>query len=174
MGKKTLIVSLGFLLISIAYPVTLFQSDGPAVGQLAPNFTLPDQDRRMHDLRDYRGQRVLVYFYSKDDTPGCTREACGLRDSYAEYQALAVTILGISYDTPESHREFKDKYDLPFDLLSDQDKTTAEVYGTKGIFPLAARRSFLLDENGILLKVIDDVDVTTHSEEVLSYFRQLP
>ncbi len=141
-------------------------------GDLAPDFTLPDQDGVNHTLSEYRGQKVLVYFYHKDDAPGCTKEACGLRDDYQDYQAANIVILGISYDTPESHRQFRDKYNLPFNLLSDGKKEIAASYGTKGIYPRASRRSFLIDEEGHILKIIKDVDITTHSQDVLRYFRE--
>lgn len=141
-------------------------------GDLAPDFTLPDQGEVNHTLSDYRGQKVLVYFYPKDDTPGCTKEACGLRDAFADYQAANIAILGISYDTPESHRAFIAKHQLPFTLLSDAKKEVAGLYGTKGIYPLAMRRSFLLDEEGRIIKIIVDVDVTSHSQDVLRFFRE--
>ena len=147
-------------------------SNSLAEGDLAPEFTLPDQDEADHTLSDYRGQKVLVYFYPKDDTPGCTKEACGLRDAYADYQAANIAILGISYDTPTSHRAFIDKHQLPFTLLSDAKKQVAELYGTKGIYPLAMRRSFLIDEDGRIVKIITNVDVTTHSQDVLRYFSE--
>ncbi|MFC1484772.1 peroxiredoxin [Candidatus Neomarinimicrobiota bacterium] len=143
-------------------------------GDLAPDFTLPDQEEVKHTLTDYRGQKVLVYFYPKDDTPGCTKEACGLRDAFADYQAADIVILGISYDTPESHLAFIARHQLPFTLLSDTKKEVAGLYGTRGIYPLAMRRSFLINEEGRIIKIITDVDVTTHSQDVLGYFRDTP
>lgn len=143
-----------------------------AVGDSAPPFDLPDQDGEIHSLLDYSGQKVLVYFYPKDDTPGCTKEACGLRDAYADYQAANIVIFGISFDTPESHQQFREKYNLPFTLLSDLDKKVATAYGTKGVYPLAIRRSFLINEQGRIIKIITDVDVTSHSEDVLRFFRE--
>ena len=141
-------------------------------GDEAPDFTLADQDGVEHTLSDYQGQKVLVYFYPKDDTPGCTKEACGLRDAYAEYEAANIVILGISYDNAESHRQFREKHSLPFTLLSDTEKKVAAAYGTRGIYPLAIRRSFLIDEEGRIKKIIKDVDVTTHSQDVLKHFRE--
>jgi len=151
----------------------LARADALQAGDLAPDFTLPDQDSVYHSLSDYHGQRVLVYFYPKDATPGCTKEACGLRDDFGDYQAANIAILGISYDSAESHRLFREKYDLPLTLLSDSKKEVAGLYGTRGIYPLASRRSFLIDENGYILKIIKDVDVTTHSQDVLRYFREV-
>lgn len=143
-----------------------------AVGDSAPPFALPDQDGEIHSLLDHSGQKVLVYFYPKDDTPGCTKEACGLRDAHTDYQAANIVIFGISFDTPESHQQFREKYHLPFTLLSDLDKKVATAYGTKGVYPLAIRRSFLINEQGRIIKIITDVDVTSHSEDVLRYFRE--
>ena len=141
-------------------------------GDAAPDFALPDQDEVIHHLSDYRGQRVLVYFYPKDNTPGCTKEACGLRDDYEEIQAANIVVLGISYDTPESHRRFIEKYELPFTLLSDPKKEVTKAYGATGWYPLPMRRSFLIDEEGSIIQIISDVDVTTHSQDVLNYFRE--
>jgi peroxiredoxin Q/BCP len=153
--------------------ILLGGSSGKAVeGEPAPDFSLPDQDGKVHRLSDYHGQKVLVYFYPKDDTPGCTKEACSLRDAYSDYEAANIAILGISFDLPESHLAFREKYNLPFTLLSDAEKEVAELYGTKGVYPLALRRSFLIDEEGRLVKIIYDVDVTTHSQDVLQLFRE--
>jgi len=158
---------------AMAEMLSALPPDGPAVGAPAPDFALSDQDGMIHTLADYSGRKVLVYFYPKDDTPGCTKEACGFRDIYADYQAADIVILGISYDTPESHRAFSKKHSLPFTLLSDTEKTAAEAYGTRGVYPLATRRSFLINEAGVIVKIINDVDVTTHSDDVLRLFRQL-
>ncbi len=141
-------------------------------GDPAPDFTLADQNGEQHTLSNYQGQKVLVYFYPKDDTPGCTKEACGLRDDYAEYQADNIVILGISYDPPNTHQLFREKHSLPFTLLSDTSKVVAGLYGTRGIYPLAIRRSFLINEEGRIVKIISDVDITTHSQDVLRYFRE--
>ena len=142
----------------------------PAVGEVAPDFTLPDQDGVERSLSDYRGQRVLLYFYLRDDTPGCTKEAKDLRDDYPGYQSGGIAVLGVSFDSPASHVAFREKYALPFTLLSDQDKAVARMYGTQGSYPFATRRSFLINENGVILHIIKAVDVTTHSKEVLNFF----
>ncbi|MCH7496548.1 MAG: peroxiredoxin [Candidatus Marinimicrobia bacterium] len=167
-------ISIGRLIAAgwLAAAGVLLAAEPLAEGDLAPDFTLPDQHEVDRSLSDYRGQRVLVYFYPKDDTPGCTKEACGLRDVYAEYQTANIVILGISYDSPESHRDFIAKHELPFALLSDARKEVSKLYGTKGIYPMAIRRSFLIDEDGRVVKIIKDVDVTTHNQDVLRYFRE--
>ena len=107
-------------------------SIGPQVGQLAPDFTLADQSGTSHHLAAYRGQWVLIYFYPKDDTPGCTKEACGLRDRFTEFQAFKAVVLGMSVDSVESHKQFADKFTLPFPLLADTQKQVVQAYGVWG------------------------------------------
>ncbi len=137
-------------------------------GDIAPDFVLADDSGVEHRLSDYRGQPVVVYFYPKDDTPGCTKEACAFRNDYTGFKELEVRIFGISYDMPESHRRFKAKYDIPFTLLSDTDKSVAKSYGAAGlIFP--KRATFIIDESGKISKVYEKVSVTTHSREILVF-----
>lgn len=140
-----------------------------AVGDLAPDFTLPDEQGKPHTLSDYRGQNVVVYFYPKDDTPGCTKEACNFRDHFSAFRDRKIQILGISYDSAESHRQFKEKYALPFTLLTDEDKKVAEQYGAAGLF-LPKRVTFLIDGEGRIVHIYEKVDVTTHGEEILRFF----
>lgn len=140
-----------------------------AVGDAAPDFTLLDEQGKTHTLSDYRGQKVVVYFYPKDDTPGCTKEACNFRDHFVEFNNRNIKILGISYDSAESHRRFKEKFDLPFTLLSDEDKKVAELYGSAGLF-VPKRVTFLIDEEGRIVHIYEKVDVTTHGEEILKFF----
>ncbi len=131
----------------------------PAVGEMAPDFALPDEQGAMLRLSDLRGRRVLLYFYPKDDTSGCTKQACGFRDAYEQVEAAGAIVLGISPDDQRSHRRFKDKYDLPFPLLVDADHAVADAYGVWGEKSMYGRsyegihRShFLIDEEG---RVID-------------------
>ncbi|MFQ6607243.1 MAG: peroxiredoxin [Fidelibacterota bacterium] len=139
-------------------------------GDIAPDFVLPDEAGREHRLSDFRGQPVVVYFYPKDDTPGCTKEACAFRDDYPRFEELGVRVFGISYDTPESHSRFKAKYDIPFTLLSDTDKSVAKSYGAAGlVFP--KRVTFIIDGTGKISKVYEKVSVTTHSSEILEFLR---
>ena len=143
-----------------------------SVGDDAPDFTLQDENSKAHTLSDYRGQRVVVYFYPKDDTPGCIKEACNFRDRFAGFENEKIKVFGISYDTPESHQRFKEKYDLPFTLLSDRDKKVAKTYGTDR--PLVPKRmTFLVDEKGLIIKVYQKVSVTTHGEDILKFFSSL-
>jgi thioredoxin-dependent peroxiredoxin len=121
------------------------------IGDEAPDFTLPDEDGNLVHLRDLRGKRVVVYFYPKDDTPGCTLQACGFRDSYPQIQERNALVLGISADGGESHQAFKSKYELPFTLLVDADHQVAEAYGTWDEARGYPRRSnFVIDEEGRL------------------------
>jgi thioredoxin-dependent peroxiredoxin len=143
------------------------------VGDNAPNFKLKDEKGQFHSLTDYRGQKVALYFYPKDDTPGCTKEACSFRDGYKALQDAGIVILGVSYDSPESHEKFKEKYNLPFTLLSDEKKEAAKAYGANGGLMgslVAQRKTFLIDEQGKIVKIFDKVDVSEHADEVLQAF----
>ena len=140
-------------------------------GTSAPNFTLPDQEGTLHSLEEFRGKWVLLYFYPKDDTPGCTLEACGLRDNF-EALAKYLVIIGVSGDSVESHKKFTDKYDLPFLLLADRDKAISESYGTNG-FPFAKRTSFLIDATGVIVKVYENVNPNMHAKEIVSDITEL-
>lgn len=141
----------------------------------APDFTLPDEEGKLHGLTDYRGKPVVLYFYPRDDTPGCTKEACGFRDDYSAYEEAGVTILGVSPDTPGSHAKFKAKYELPFTLLSDPDHDVLELYGAWGLkksygreYLGVLRTTFLIDEGGEIIKVFEKVKPAQHSTEILA------
>lgn len=149
-------------------------------GDLAPDFTLDDQNHQPHTLSSYRGQWVLIYFYPKDDTPGCTTEACGLRDNFPEFQNVSAVILGISKDSVASHQKFTEKYDLPFTLLSDPDHKVLKTYdawGEKsfmGKLTIGIRRcSYLIDPNGKIAKIYPKVKPPEHAEEVLKDLQEL-
>jgi len=142
------------------------------VGDPAPDFTLKDQDGKEHTLSEYRGQRVVVYFYPKDDTPGCTKEACGIRDQFEDFSKAHIQVLGISYDSVESHKKFQEKYHLPFTLLADTDKTVAKRYGADGLV-FASRKTFLINEKGVIMKIYPKVSVTEHATEILKDFSDL-
>ncbi len=142
---------------------------------LAPDFSLPDEGGLNRKLSDFRGKDVVLYFYPKDDTPGCTTEACAFRDDYSDYEKASVVILGVSADSPKSHAKFKEKYQLPFPLLSDEAHEVCEQYGVwvqkkmmgreyMGI----ARTTFLISKDGMIKKVFENVKPTDHSAEILS------
>lgn len=144
-------------------------------GTLAPNFTLPDQDGVMHSLKDYRGQWVLIYFYPKDDTPGCTKEACALRDEFPAFGKLKAKIFGVSADTVASHKKFATKYKLPFTLLADPEKGMLKDYGVWGKKKFMGREylgisrsSYLINPKGKIEKVYEKVNPLTHADEVLA------
>ena len=144
-------------------------------GIQAPDFTLPDENGEDHKLSDYRGGYVLLYFYPKDDTPGCTTEACNFRDDYSQYQDAAVTILGVSPDTPASHLKFKEKYKLPFSLLADVDHAVCDLYGVWGQkksfgkeYDGVHRTTYLIDPDGKIQQVFKNVSPANHSAEVLA------
>lgn len=146
------------------------------IGQKAPDFTAKDDQGNERSLHEFRGHKVVLYFYPKDDTPGCTKEACSLRNDYETFKQHNIIVLGVSYDSVESHAKFKAKYNLPFILLSDTSKKIAHLYGaaSKWLFffpaPIPSRITFLIDEQGIIKNIINKVDVTHHAEEVLKLF----
>jgi thioredoxin-dependent peroxiredoxin len=149
----------------------------PALGSPAPEFKLQDQDGKWHELKDYRGKWVALYFYPKDQTPGCTAQACGFRDSVAGFREAGVTILGVSVDTIDSHRKFADKHSLPFTLLADPGKDTVRKYGVLksyiGGMELAKRDTFVIDPQGRIVKRYADVEPKGHSQQVLSDIKEL-
>jgi peroxiredoxin Q/BCP len=144
------------------------------LGQLAPQFDLPDQDGKRHQLSEYFGQWVLVYFYPKDDTPGCTIEACSIRDNLPKFKRLKAKVLGISVDSVKSHEKFVKKYDLPFTLLADEDKIIVKNYGVYGKKKFMGREylginrtSFLINPAGLISKIYENVKPEVHVDEVL-------
>jgi peroxiredoxin Q/BCP len=140
-----------------------------AVSISAPDFSLPDQDGTMHALQDYKGKWLLVYFYPKDDTPGCTAEACSMRDHYAGLKEL-VTILGISSDSVESHKKFAEKYHLPFTILADPEKKVIKAYEADGGL-FTKRVSYLINPEGMIVKVYPKVKPEQHAEEILRHMQ---
>jgi len=144
-------------------------------GDVAPDFTLPTDGGGGATLSDYRGKKVVLYFYPKDDTPGCTTEACNFRDDYSQILAAGAAVLGVSPDTVTSHGKFKIKFGLPYALLSDPDHRVAEMYGAWGekhmygkISMGIIRSTFVIDEEGKIIKVFPKVKVENHSQEVLA------
>ena len=138
------------------------------------SFSLPDQNGKVHNLTDYAGKKVLLYFYPKDDTPGCTTEACNFSNIYAKLKKLGVVVLGISADSQKSHAKFADKFSLPFPLLSDPDKIVIKQFGVWKAKSFMGRKylgisreSFLLDEKGKLIKHYKTIKTAEHADEVL-------
>jgi peroxiredoxin Q/BCP len=144
------------------------------IGDPAPDFELPDQNGKTHKLSDYFGSKVLVYFYPKDFTPGCTTEACNIRDDFPKFESNKLTVLGISADSVESHKKFSQKHSLPFTLLADRDKKVVKAYGVykpkKFLgreFLGTVRTSFLVNEQSKIVKIYENVKPPLHSQEVL-------
>jgi peroxiredoxin Q/BCP len=142
-----------------------------AAGDQAPDFELLDQNSKTHKLSDYAGQWVVLYFYPKDDTPGCTEEACRFRDDIAAIRKLGGVVLGVSMDTVESHIAFAQKHGLPFSLLADPEGKVADLYGTKtkfGNMTVAARHTFIVNPESKIAKVYREVDPKAHAAEVIA------
>ncbi|WP_158861591.1 thioredoxin-dependent thiol peroxidase [Lunatibacter salilacus] len=144
------------------------------VGQQAPDFESKDQDGNTIKLSDYRGKKVVLYFYPKDNTPGCTAQACDLRDNYEALQKAGYEVIGISSDSGKSHKKFIQKFDLPFTLLADEDKSVHEKFGTwveKSMYGKTymgtARTTFIIDEKGIIAEIIDKVKTKEHTNQII-------
>lgn len=148
-------------------------------GDEAPEFTTKNQNGDDVSLADLRGKRVVLYFYPKDDTPGCTKEACSLRDSFEVFEEKKIKIFGVSIDDEKSHQKFIAKYNLPFDLLADTDKTLVNDYGVWGEKNMYGKKymginrtTFLIDEDGKIAKIFKKVKVDEHAGEVLKAFNE--
>ena len=144
-------------------------------GTRAPAFTLKNQDGKQVSLSEFAGKKVVIYFYPKDDTPGCTKEACSFRDNHQALLDKGAVVLGVSADDESAHTNFRTKYSLPFDLLSDPEKTTIQAYGAWGeksmygkIYQGILRSTVVIDETGTVIKVFDKVSPAIHGEEVLA------
>ena len=149
----------------------------PKEGTLAPNFSAKDANGATVRLKDLRGQKVVLYFYPKDDTPGCTKEACSFRDAFADFKQRDIEVLGVSVDSEASHKKFTAKYKLPFTLLADPDHSIADAYGVYGEKKFMGRTylgvkriTFLIDEKGRIKKVFEKVKPEEHAHDVLEAF----
>jgi peroxiredoxin Q/BCP len=145
-----------------------------SIGDQAPNFTSKDQNGNPISLADFSGKKVVLYFYPKDNTPGCTAESCNLRDNYAAFQKQGYVVLGVSSDDEKSHRKFIEKFQLPFPLIADTDKSVHEAFGTwveKSMYGRSymgtARTTFIIDENGRISDIIDKVKTADHAAQIL-------
>jgi peroxiredoxin Q/BCP len=169
--------------VAVATAVLLLASagcaaaDAPAVGSMAPGFKLQDQAGKWHALSDYRGKWVALYFYPKDDTPGCTTQACGFRDNIFAFNKEGAVILGVSVDDVASHKAFAEKHGLPFTILADSDKAVTRQYGVlksyMGLMELARRDTFIVDPQGRIAKHYESVDPSGHSQVVLEDIKAL-
>jgi len=144
------------------------------VGDKAPEFTAKDQDGKLISLKDFKGKKLVLFFYPKANTPGCTAEACNLRDHYARFQSAGYFLLGVSADGAKQQQNFKSKFELPYPLLADEDKTVIQAYGVWGpkkfmgkSFDGINRTTFIIDENGIIEDVIEKVKTKGHASQIL-------
>ena len=156
------------IILSI-FVVSFLIAHSPEIGVQAPNFKLKDQDGNLHSLSDYKGKKLVLYFFPRANTPPCKKQACGLRDKYDSFEKSNISILGISFDPEKRLKGFKEKHNIDFNFLSDTKKETAKSYGVNKFF-FTSRKTFLIDENGVLIKKINSVDVSTHAEEVLKLY----
>lgn len=148
----------------------------PEVGKPAPDFNLPDQHGKYHTLQEYRGKWLVLYFYPKDDTPGCTQEACAFRDDLNQISELGAQVVGVSVDDTDSHAEFAKKYHLPFPLLADKTAATADEYGALmnlWLIKFARRYTFLIDPQGNVGKVYLSVETSRHSKQIIDDLKKL-
>jgi thioredoxin-dependent peroxiredoxin len=148
-------------------------------GAKAPDFSTTDQSGKKITLKDYRGKKVVLYFYPKDDTPGCTKEACAFRDHFAEFKKLGVEVLGVSVDTEKSHKAFAEKFKLPFTLLADTEKKIVNAYGVWGEKSMYGRKylgtnrvTYLINESGYIAAVFPKVKPQEHAAEILALISQ--
>ncbi len=150
----------------------------PKEGSLAPAFKTTDANGKAVSLKDFRGEKVVLYFYPKDDTPGCTKEACSFRDAFSEFKKRGIKVLGVSPDKETAHKKFTEKYKLPFTLLADTEHAIADAYGTWGekkfmgrTYMGVKRMTFLIDEKGKIKKIFEKVKPDEHASEVLEAFQ---
>jgi len=162
--------------ISIFVWADAYTDTQPTVGDSAPTFKLQDQNGDWHTLGDYKGKYVVLFFYPKDGTPGCTTEACNFRDNIFAFDDLNTQILGISLDDVDSHKEFSEKYSLPYPILADIEKESAVDYGVLGKFmmmTITKRESFIIDPDGLIVKHYKNVDPEKHTDEVIEELKSL-
>ena len=145
------------------------------IGDKAPDFAIPDQDGLVHKLSDYAGRKLVIYFYPKDDTPGCTAQACNLRDNYYDLRQKGYEVIGVSVDSEKSHQKFIRKFELPFTLLADTEKKMVTDYGVwqeKSMYGRkymgVMRYTFIIDEQGIITDIITKVDTKDHAQQIAS------
>jgi peroxiredoxin Q/BCP len=148
-------------------------AEGPKAGEYAPDFEARDQSGRKVALASFRGRPVVLYFYPKDNTPGCTAEACSFRDSMSVLRDRGIVVLGVSVDSEESHAGFADKYKLNFTLISDTRKTIVRAYGVESSFGIAKRVTFIIGPDGVIKHIFPHVSTKTHGEDVLKKLKEL-
>jgi len=170
-----MILRASVILLALFSVSNAFASAGISPGDPAPEIAAKNQDGKMIRLSDFRGKPVILFFYPKDDTPGCTKEACSFRDEYSKFKSSGAAVLGISRQDEKSHQAFKSKHRLPFDLLVDENGSIAKAFdvGTMLVIGLHKRQSVLIGPDGKIVKFYRDVDPSTHVEQVLKDLEQL-
>ena len=173
-----ILVLLGLLMAAamLGYSMASAAANTAKAGDPAPDFNLPDASGKPHKLADYAGKWVVLYFYPKDDTPGCTKEACSFRDDLAQLDRLGAQVIGVSVDDTDSHARFAEKYHLPFPLLADKDGKVADSYGALTnlyLVKMAKRYTFLIDPHGKIAKTYLSVDASRHSQEIIGDLKLL-
>ena len=153
------------------FKISLFSSSLKLCDSV-PNFNLKDQNGRQHQLIDYKGEKLVIYFFPKAFTPGWTKQACGLRDNYESFRKNNISILGVSYDTEDKLKLFKEKYNLDFNLLSDSEKIMGKLYDVNSYHFFPQRKTFLINENGVLVHIINSVNIDNHADDILKIFKK--
>ena len=152
--------------------LSLFSSS-LTIGENAPEFSLKDQNGKIRRLSDYKGKKLVIYFFPKAFTPGWTKQACGLRDNYNSFETNDISILGVSYDSQNKLKNFKEEYNLSFNLLSDNKKVMGNLYDVNSFYFFPQRKTFLIDEKGVLVHIINSVNINNHAEDILKIFKNL-
>lgn len=169
---EKIILILVILVIALYFVPSFSTTKKLNVGDSAPDFTLIDEIGNVHSLSALQGHKVALYFYPKDSTPGCTKEACNIRDNFARLKNLDITIFGLSSGTPKGKQQFKKEHNLPFPLLT-ANENTLRAYGTKGglfSFYLPKRETFLINEQGVIVGIITNVNVNEHAQQIIDAF----
>ena len=168
-----LFISIGIMIILSFFMLSGFKnpSNYIKIGEKAPLFELFDQDEKLFSLKDYNGKKMVIYFFPKAFTPGWTKQACGFRDQYSIYQENNIEIIGISYDARKTQKSFSEQYKLNFRVLSDSKKEVSKLYGVDTYF-FPKRVTFLIDENGIVFDVIDNMSLSDYAENIIQIFKK--
>lgn len=173
---KLFFYSLVLIIAILGYRSYAHAANNLQLGSDAPDFALKDANGKTHTLSDYRNQYLVLYFYPKNDTPGCTKEACHFRDDMTQLEKLGAKVVGVSVDNSQSHKQFAEKYHLPFPLLADTDGAVAEKYNALTdllIFKIAKRHTFLINPQGKISKIYTSVNVSNHSQQIIDDLKQL-
>lgn len=174
---KVLTIIIALIIFAALFAANMARAgDLPEIGKPAPDFKLPDQHNKQHTLLEYRGKWLVLYFYPKDDTPGCTQEACAFRDDLNQLTEIGAQVIGVSVDDSNSHAEFAKKYHLPFPLLADKSGAVADSYGALlnlGVLKMARRFTFLIDPKGNISRHYLSVETSRHSKEIIEDLKKL-